>query len=74
MDSYNFTEFFGFLGQSFKVISYHAEVWGLGKPAGQGHGGALVGQQGGVVRGQEGDVLHPEHPGVDLRQLRPRPP
>ena len=63
------------MGKSFKVISfsYHSKVWGLGESAGQGHRGSLVGQHRGVVGRQEGDVLHSEHPRVNLRQLRPRP-
>ena len=52
------------------IIAHHSEVRRLGESAGQGDGGALVGEQGGVVGGEEGDLLQPEHPGVNLRQLR----
>ena len=56
------------------LVSHHSKVWGFGQSAGEGHSGPGVGQLGGVVRGQEGHILDPEHPRVNLRQLRPRSP
>ena len=58
----------------YDTVSYHSKVRRLGQSAGERHCGASVGQLRGVVRGQEGHVLDPEHPRVNLRELRPRPP